>query len=392
MPSVAPVRSVAPCSIARTCARRLRSAIAVSRRAAGIRRTNVAVPRPPVAPDLRVGDEPAGRWVGPHDAVGDRVEAVGARRRASRRTVRSTRRPGRQARRSRARAGAVPGGGAHGRRGDRRGRPSTPPDRRDAARSGALESAPARSCAAPAGGGGRRAVLTAARRARRAPRPRAARRRRRQRGDEVAAAQDRAQPATAGAPRTGRALAVGAGANPDATRASSVARAAAAGRGATARTSRTSAASSASASARAGEGGVERRRARPSTPGRGAQDGAWQASRRRWTARCTRVPGVRRRDPEHPGDLGVVEPGEELERDELAVARVEAREGGADGRAARRGRRRRRRPPVGRAGLGGERRDAPPPAAARRAPRGGRCRTATGAALPAARVVAALAR
>ncbi len=151
------------------------------------------------------------------------------------------------------------------------------------------------------------------------------------------------------------------GANPDATRASSAARAAAAGRGATARTSRTSAASSASASA------VPARAA--SSAASSASTAGSRGSRRRMAGLPEALdgavhagPGVRRRDPEHPGDLGVVEPGEELERDELAVARLEACEGGAYGRPADGvaagvvGHR------LGRPGLGGERRDAPPPA------------------------------
>jgi hypothetical protein len=46
--------------------------------------------------------------------------------------------------------------------------------------------------------------------------------------------------------------------------------------------------------------------------------------------------GVRGRDAEHPGDLGVAEAGVELQGDELAVARLQAVERGADGGAAER--------------------------------------------------------
>ena len=51
-------------------------------------------------------------------------------------------------------------------------------------------------------------------------------------------------------------------------------------------------------------------------------------------ARCSLVPAFDSRDPEHGGDLGVGEAGEELERDQLALARRRAR------RARRRARRR----------------------------------------------------
>jgi hypothetical protein len=41
--------------------------------------------------------------------------------------------------------------------------------------------------------------------------------------------------------------------------------------------------------------------------------------------------GVRLADREDGGNLGVAEAGEELERDQLALTRLEAREGGAQG-------------------------------------------------------------
>ena len=93
--------------------------------------------------------------------------------------------------------------------------------------------------------------------------------------------------------------------------------------------------------------------------------------------------GVRLADAEHRGDLGVGEAGEELERDQLALARLEALQRGGDGQAplavlgalvgseASRGRPARRSAPPG--GRGG---------AARRGRRCGRSRTARPAARP----------
>ena len=94
--------------------------------------------------------------------------------------------------------------------------------------------------------------------------------------------------------------------------------------------------------------------------------------------------GVRLRDPDHRGDLGVGEPGEELERHQLALPRRQLGDRGAERRSAERhlgallGADRRLVD-----GLGGQRGLAPRAVAARRAPRCGRSRTARRAAFPA---------
>ena len=80
-------------------------------------------------------------------------------------------------------------------------------------------------------------------------------------------------------------------------------------------------------------------------------------------ARLRRVPALETLHAEHLGDLGGVEAGVEPQGDELAVARLEAGQRGADRGAAQRvgglllGRRR-----VDVGGLGGERGGAPAPA------------------------------
>ena len=133
--------------------------------------------------------------------------------------------------------------------------------------------------------------------------------------------------------------------------------------------------------ARAPRSGPRARRRRPRA--RGSQDCSSRISRSLVSARCRRGPGVRDAHAEHVGDLRVVEAGVELERDQLAIAGGQGSQRGADGGAAKRAleppRQGRARRLPARVTSGGA---ALARAAARRAPRCGRCRTATRARLP----------
>jgi hypothetical protein len=92
VPSWAPVRSSVDCSIERTCASRLSAATVASRRAAGMRRTNVAVPRSPSRPICEPATKPPARCV-VRTTPSVTVSKRSARAPSATRTVRSTRRP-----------------------------------------------------------------------------------------------------------------------------------------------------------------------------------------------------------------------------------------------------------------------------------------------------------
>ena len=100
----------------------------------------------------------------------------------------------------------------------------------------------------------------------------------------------------------------------------------------------------------AGERGVERRRARGQLAGEGRQACSSMAFRSFVDGAVQQRAGVGDADAEHRGQLGVVEAGVELERDQLALARARARRAR---RAPRRGAARaRRRPRARRVGVG----------------------------------------
>ena len=267
--STAPVRSSVACSIERTCASRLRSATAAPSRPAGTRRTNVAAPAPPPWCSCEDATNPPARWVArttPSVTAPKRPAVVPS----SRRVERSTRRPGASAPTPR-----------RGRRGRRRGAragdrpaPSPPPPGADrlTADDGGCRPAAARPRAQPEAAGDeerdqerRDGCERGPPRARAAPgrRPAAGRRRaacggprgREPRGDALV--QPRAEggrgPGTAPARRPPGRRAPGRRPGPRPAR-------------------------------RRAPPGRRRR------PARGRHDGAWQASRRRWRARCRRVP------------------------------------------------------------------------------------------------------
>ena len=326
------------------------------------------------ADDGRGGDEAAERVGDAQDAGRDAVDlarAGGERQRGGALDLAVA--AAVRARAGRARAGGGASvrrpSGARRRGGRRRIAALAPPARRSRRRRCGADGAPALpplgARAAAAG-----AVVAAPSPARRRSRRRAARRRRAERGsgDARPRAPRRARGAAArGKPAPTRGVELAGEGGPGARRSSRSATASSPSSARSGSTRRPASAASSAASSRTTQGSV--RRVIDGLPelGHGAvQQGA----------------GVGDADAEHGGDLGVVEPGVELERDQLALARRPARR-------ARRARRRARSGALGgvlgrrRAGVGRARpraRRCACAGAARRARRCGRCRTATRAA------------